>query len=440
MDPANYSLAVYGLPIAIALIGDEIDIAIRCALYKKNTKILNEFRKELTKFNHEKPDYGFVLPIHRNPEDVDKCLDNLIREAGVPNSEIIAIDDFSNDDGETKKVAKKYGVEVLNVNKEEKDVRKIRAQRKGTQKWLERGKKYVVCLDSDCYIRTDLNGLELAMTEMDFFNLDAMAGQVLPKIDKNSNLLERAQFIEYEQAMKAGRGSMYSLKKHNNNEVKNMTDLKAKYSLKQASQLCISGAFGIFKPALLKDVLDEMKIYGGGEDVEITLRLLAKKAKIGYNNNIVVETEAPKDLSAWFKQRDHWSQFISNYFLNSSYVWDILRKEDSKWKPNCDAGGLSLGTQILRDVYAHPIKLASFPFLAANLHVLAVFIATYFGLSWYNSSKTKDTREKGDWKAKSLLPFYRIGHLLGPTTVGYAKQFSRIFNLKGRKKNKEAKK
>lgn len=431
------NLLKYSLPILwIPLLGDGIDLAIRCGLYNKNTKIINQFREELKNFKHEKPSYGFVLPMYRNPEKVDKCLDSLIGGLGVPKTEIITVDDFSNDNGETKRVAENYGVEVLSITKDEKDVRKVRAQRKGIEKWLEREKKYVVCMDSDCYIKTGLSNLELTMAEMDFFNLDAMAGQVVPKIDKNSNLLERLQYLEYKHAMRAGRGSMYSLEKHKIDPALTLDDLKNKYSLKQASQLCVSGAFGIFKPSKIKEVLDEMKVYGGGEDTEITLRLLAKKSKIGYNNNMIIETEAPDTLKSWLKQRDYWAQFISHYFFDSKYIWSVFKKDNSQWKPNYDAGGLSLRVQIIRDVYPHPIKLVTLPFLVANPLVFAAFMTTYSGMSWLTSANIKEKEEKIDFLAEAMLPFYRLGHLIGPTTVGYAKQFGRIFNFKRRKNNK----
>lgn len=432
----DYTIA-YGIPIALALLADGIDIITRCYLYKKNTRILNEFREDLKKISHEKPNYGFVISIYKNPGEVDKCLESLVSELGVPKTEIITVDDFSNDNGETKRAAEKYGVEALEVGKEEKDVIKIRAQRKGVNKWLERGKKYVVFLDSDSYIRPNLNNLEMAMAEMDFFNLDAMAGQITPRIDENSNLLERIQYVEYKHGMRAGRGSMYSLKKHNNKEVLDITDLKNKYSLKQASQLCISGAFGIFKPEQVKTVLDEMKLYGVGDDVEITQRLLAKKARIGYNNNIIIETEAPKNLSGWFKQRQQWAQYISNYIVDSGHISKILKKENSKWKPNYNAGGLTLRVELLRDVCMHPIKLGSIPYLAMNLPLFATLMATYSGMNWYISAKTKGKEEKTDITAELLLPFYRVMNLFGPTTIGYVKQFGRIFNFKERKKNKK---
>lgn len=430
----DYSL-VYGVPIAIALIADGIETVMRCGLYKKNTRILNEFREDLKKISHEKPDYGFVIPVYRNPEEVGKCLESLINEKGIPKTEIITVDDFSNDNGETKRAASKYGVEVLEVDKEEKFIQRIAAQKKGVTKWLERGKKYVIFLDSDSYIRTSPSNLELAMAEMNLFNLDAMAGQVIPKIDKNSNLLERIQSIEYKHSMRAGRGSMYSLEKHNDNEVQNFTDLKNKYSLKQASQLCVSGAFGIFKPEPLRQVLNEIKVYGGGDDAELTQRLLAKKSKIGYNNSIIVETEAPKSISKWFKQRDRWAQGTPHYLFDAGYVFNVFKKEDSKWKPNYDAGGLALRIQILRDVLMHPFKLGSMPALAMNPPLFATLMAIYNGMNWYAHIQTKEKEEKIDVKAELVLPFYNIAQLIGPVTVGYAKQFGRIFNFKKRKMN-----
>ncbi len=426
-----------GITAAVALIGDGIDIGIRTNLYRKNNKILKEFREDLRKFRHEKPDYGFVLPLYKNPAEADKCLESLITNLQVPKTEIITVDDFSNDNEETKNVAKKYGLEVLEITKEEKDVRKIRAQRKGVTKWLERGKKYVICLDSDCYINNSLSDLELAMAEMDFLKLDAMTGQVLPKIDKESTLLERIQCVEYKQSMRAGRGSMYSLNKHDNSVVNTLEDLKNKYSLKQASQLCVSGAFGIFNPKLLKQVLDEMKNYSGGEDTEITLRLLAKKAKIGYNNSLVIDTEAPNSIKKLFIQRDKWAQFISHYMCDSKYIWGVFKKEDSKWKPNYNAGGIALRVQTVRDVYMHPVKLITIPALVLNPSLLTTFMLTYSGFNIFSSYMIKDKEEKLDWGAEALLPIYNITHLIGPKTVGYAKQVGRIFNFKGRKKNKK---
>ncbi|MBM3199458.1 glycosyltransferase family 2 protein [Candidatus Woesearchaeota archaeon] len=421
----------------IALVGDGIDVATRTYLYRKNNKMFKEFREELSKFKHEKPEYGFVLPLYKNPGESDKCLEDLITRVKVPKTEIITVDDFSNDNNETRNIAKKYDLETLDITKEEKDVRKVRAQRKGVEKWLERGKKYVICLDSDCYINNSLSDLELAMAEMDFFKLDAMAGQVLPKIDKDSTLLERIQMTEYKQAMRIGRGSMYSLEKHNNNIPNDMDDMKGKYSLKQASQLCVSGAFGIFKPEMLKQALDEMKIYGGGEDTEITLRLLAKKAKIGYNNSLVIDTEAPNTMKKLFSQRDKWAQFISNYTYDSKYIENAFRKEDNKWKPNYDAGGIALRVQTLRDIYMHPVKLATMPALLSNPSMLATFFLTYSGISTLASYMIKDKEEKFDWAAEALLPLYDLAHLIGPKTVGYAKQIGRRLNFKQRKKNKQ---
>ncbi|MGM5484348.1 MAG: glycosyltransferase [Nanobdellota archaeon] len=425
MDEMNYQMMAYGLPAAVALIADGIDTAVRANLYRKNNKIISEFRNELKKMPAGKNDYGFVIPMFKNPGDVDKCLETLIDKVGVDNSDIIAVDDFSDDNGEVKRIAEKYNVETREITREEKDLRKVRAQRKGTQRWLERDKDYVVCLDSDCFIDSGKDQLESAMDEMDLMGLDAMTAQVLPIMDKGSNLLERIQDIEYKQAMRAGRGSMYTLKKNHDEKPESLGELRDKYSVKRSSQICISGAFGIFKPSQLNEVLNEMKTKGGGEDVEITQRLLAKDKKIGYNNNLIVSTDVPNNLKEWGRQRDYWAQFTSSsHFFDAGYKRDILFKNK---KLNLDTGGTALGVQALRDVYAHPVKLVSFPFLAMNPPLAAAFLAVYYGIDLYNSAKVKEKGEKKDPVAGAMLPFYRLGQLLGPTTVGYGKQFGRMF-------------
>ncbi len=417
----------YSLPIALALIVDGIDNAIRSGLYKKNTEVLGEFRKELKRFDHTKPEYGFVIPMFRNPKEIDTCLEDLIQRNNVPHSKIIAVDDFSNDNGETQQAAKKHGVEVLSIEREEKDVRKVRAQRKGAKKWMERGKEYTVCLDSESYITTGIQNIEDSMAEMDFFGLDAMAGQVLPRMRDDANLLERLQLLEYRQAMRSGRGSMYSLKRCHDKEIETLEELKSKYSLKNASQLCISGAFGIFKTEKLKNVLDEMNVSRGGEDVEITLRLLAKKSKIGYHDDIIVETIAPNTFKELFRQRDLWSQFISSYAFHNGYVSGIFRKEDDKKMPDINIGSFSLAVQAVRDIYMHPAKIATLPFLIMEFPMLAAVIGTYLCTDAYSYCKINKKEEKMDFAAASLLPLYRLNNLAGPMTVGYAKQFSRLF-------------
>jgi len=422
------------IPAAFFIL-DGLETIVRTQMYLKNNPVIQEFRNDLKQLNQQKKlNYGIVTPMYKNPDAVSRTLDNLINNIHISPKNIFAVDDYSNDNDKTKNIALYYGVTALQVTQEEKDVRKVRALKKGVDELLKLGKDYVICLDSDSFISSDVQDIELAIQEMQALNLDAMAACVLPKIDQTSNLLERIQYSEYKQAMHMFRGSMYSLKKQTTEIPRTIEELREKYTLNQASQLCVSGAFGIFRVTTLSQILHEINPYGCGDDFETTLRHLAKKLKIGYHNQIIVETEAPKKLKDLLKQRHYWAQYATSFFLDSQYIWNIFKKENSL--PNYDAGGIALRTYLLKDVYSHPFKLLSMPAFVANTPLFLSSIGAYCLASLYCSSQI--TTKKLDWPAELLLPFYRIMNLIGPLTTGYTKQFLRIFNSKERKKNNQS--
>jgi cellulose synthase/poly-beta-1,6-N-acetylglucosamine synthase-like glycosyltransferase len=70
--------------------------------------------------------------------------------------------------------------------------------------------------------------------------------------------------------------------------------------------LVVSGAIGIYDADLLREVLTERNIRSVTEDLEITLEMHKKGAKVGYVSFAQSATVAPMGLSALWRQRLRW--------------------------------------------------------------------------------------------------------------------------------------
>lgn len=410
---------ISGWPIAGTVIVYMILTYLIIFLYKKHNPIIVQFRKSLSQFAYPKPRWGMVIPLYRNAKEACNCIEHLIKHVGISRLDIIAIDDFSNDTGQTIMAVRELGVEVLQISEQEKDIRKVRAQRRGVQEWINRGREYVICLDSDCFFQSSLLDLELAVAEMAVLDLDGMTGRILPRLGEKPNFLERLQKIEYKFAMRISKGALYAVKSVVIDHPQTIVDLRTKYELSQVSQIVLPGAFGIFRAEIFANTLDEMKPYGGGEDVEITHRLLSKGAKLAYNDELIIETIVPRRFKEWFHQRYLWAQYGTSYLFDSGYINSIFRIN------KLDLGRYLLMVQILLDLI-HPIRLLSFPFFVLDTDLFLVSLICYFLMSLYSSLIIKQPDEQVDWLAELAMPFYQVIHLIGPYTLGYAKQVGRV--------------
>jgi biofilm PGA synthesis N-glycosyltransferase PgaC len=70
--------------------------------------------------------------------------------------------------------------------------------------------------------------------------------------------------------------------------------------------LVVSGAIGVYDADLLREVLSEKNIRSVTEDLEITLEMHKKGAKIGYVSAVQSATVAPFSISALWHQRLRW--------------------------------------------------------------------------------------------------------------------------------------
>ncbi|TRO53262.1 glycosyltransferase family 2 protein, partial [Candidatus Bathyarchaeota archaeon] len=70
--------------------------------------------------------------------------------------------------------------------------------------------------------------------------------------------------------------------------------------------LVVSGAIGVYDADLLREVLMERNIRSVTEDLEITLEMHKKNAKVGYVSSVKSATVVPISLGALWRQRLRW--------------------------------------------------------------------------------------------------------------------------------------
>ena len=408
------------------------ELMLRARAYKKNDNVLTEFREELENVLRNEPgqfkkaDYGFVIPAYKNPQKLDTTLRNLTREVMINPSDIIVVDDFSNDCGRTASVAKSYGVKTIEMSS---NTQKVGAQKRGLEELVRTGKEYTITLDSDTTLGFGKKDLNAALAEMEFFSLAAMTGRVMPTVGTNPSLLEKVQYSEYAQEMRLGRGAMYSIKKDKTcGEAETNSELHEKYSVKSGAVWNVPGAFAIFKTKNLKEILDKQKQEWNGEDFEHSLRLLGEGKKIGYHDGLVAYTAVPKNLRELTKQRIRWSEGEFRLHTTPALLEGLYK--DQQGNPKIDRAGLAIAVQAVRDVGLHPAKLAGISDLLRNPKSYAGIGAFYLYANHYANKVCRKEVETKNTLANIALPIFRAYNLVVPTTIGYAKS---VFNRLKRK-------
>ena len=409
---------------------DGLELVTRSYSYRKNDKTLKQFRKDLERALDEepesfkKPNYGVVTTTYRNPEEVTKTLSNFINEVGIDPSDIVVVDDYSNDGGKTADAARKFGVKVIELDE---NTEKVGAQRRGMEEMLRKKKKYTLASDSDTILATDKETLEKSMIEMEVFDLDAMAIRILPEAPlnhrKKKRFLEKLQYLEYNQAMRLGRGSMYAVRENNKTTAPPSANarerLKVKYGLKSGRVINISGAFGIYNSQTLKDVLDHQDNVWVGDDFEHSLRILGDNKNIGYNDDAVAITACPKNIKELTKQRILWSAGYFRLQTTPKIVKKLYR--DKKGRAKLDRAGATVALQVGRDIAMHPLKIIDLPLLVMKPEIYMPVGGFYYAANTYACAATRKKGEPIYPLASAALPLYRAYNLFVPTTIGYVK-------------------
>lgn len=243
------------------------------------------------------PMVSFVVPAYNQEKNVARCITSLFKcaEKYDGNCEIIVIDDGSTD--YTYEVAwsalqleRRTNPRVRGkVVRHSANLGKIEALRTGVNRTLG-GLVSIVDADSE-WTPDTLTGLvnyKLSNGKR------AVTGYVHPNGEGfEGKLLVNLQRLEYSQGLSVGRCAQ-SL----GNNV-----------------LVVSGAIGVYDADLLHEVLTERNIRSVTEDLEITLEIHKKDAKVGYVSLVQSSTVVPIKVGALWHQRLRWfTGWLDNTF------------------------------------------------------------------------------------------------------------------------------
>ena len=394
--------------MALAFAVDGVEMIIRARVASRNQSLLSEFRADLANNRpSQDPDLTVIMPAYKNAKEIDRCLHYLLK-AGVPRDKILVVDDCSNDNFVTATTAANYGVKVISIGRNTKKVGAVRAGLHAVDT------KYVAVLDSDSVMLNSYSTIAKTIQEMEILGLDAVAGRVLPcppasvvgrglKANKRNLLLE-IQTLEFDMTMRVGRGSMYAIQRLNHS-----------YKLKYAEILLVSGAFGLFRTAMIRDVMDDMKEETFiGEDCERTLKLLIKGGKVGYSNDILLLSACKMDLRSHFPQRVSWAAVFLRMYLRR-FGYSVCKRK---------LAGTTYIVMLVRDVINHPLKILSIPLMFLYPLEFAGLMGFYIAMNIFlTRTILADLRVSPDILVLDL--FYKLYMSVVLTPLGYSQA---IFN------------
>jgi cellulose synthase/poly-beta-1,6-N-acetylglucosamine synthase-like glycosyltransferase len=234
------------------------------------------------------PMVSFVVPAYNQEKNITHCAASLFKcaEKYEGNCEIIIIDDGSSD----------YTYEVAwaavglgrrdnprirgKVVRHSANLGKIEALRTGVNRALG-GLVAIVDADSEWSSDTLVKLVDYKISN----RMLVVTGYTHPKVEgAKGKLIVNLQRLEYSQGLSVGRCAQ-SL----DNNV-----------------LVVSGAIGVYDADLLREVLMERNIRSVTEDLEITLEMHKKNAKVGYLSSVQSTTVVPISLGILWRQRLRW--------------------------------------------------------------------------------------------------------------------------------------
>jgi len=231
---------------------------------------------------------SFIVPAYNQEKNVTRCVTSLFKcaEKYDGNCEIIVVDDGSND--LTYEMA--WSAVQLNRTRQPRvrgkvvrhsaNLGKIEALKTGVNRALG-GLVAIVDADSEWSANTLAELVDYKLSN----GKRAVTGYVHPDGESSEeNLIVRLQRLEYSQGLSVGRCAQGL-----GNNV-----------------LVVSGAIGLYDADLLREVLSERNIRSVTEDLEITLEMHKKGAKVGYMSFVQSATVVPMGLSTLWHQRLRW--------------------------------------------------------------------------------------------------------------------------------------
>ncbi len=236
------------------------------------------------------PLVSFVIPAFNQEKNVNNCISSLYRctEKFDGICEIIVVDDGSSDcTFEIAKSAVNHGKTTHphiggKVFRHAANLGKVEALRTGIKRAMG---DLIAIVDADSEWEPETLGwfvdYKLANGKK------AVTGYAHPNgvdLEGEGNLIVKLQRLEYSQSLGIGRCAQ------------SLND----------NVLVVSGVIGLYDATLLREILMDQKLQSVTEDLEITLQLHRKGAKVGYVSFARGSTVAPTKLGSLWHQRMRW--------------------------------------------------------------------------------------------------------------------------------------
>jgi len=218
-----------------------------------------------------------VIAGHNEEDSIERCVVSLREQSLVPD-EIIVVSDGSTD--RTPQVLRSLQRRGLIQQAHSTQVRSGKSAALNLAVGRSTG-NILVIVDCDCTF--DRHALRDIVEPFADPEVGAVSGNVIVR-NPNVSLLTACQAIEYMISISQGK------------QASDMTD--------QVS--CVSGAFGAFRREALERVggLDA----GGGEDLDVTLKLRTAGWKARFAPDAICYTDVPTTLDALIRQRFRWER------------------------------------------------------------------------------------------------------------------------------------
>ena len=218
-----------------------------------------------------------VIAGHNEEETIERCVVSL-REQSLPPDEIIVVSDGSTD----RMPEKSFELQRRGLIQEVHCTQLRGGKSAGVNLAVGRTTGDII-VNVDCDCTFDRQALRDIVAPFGDPLVGAVAGNIVVR-NATASLITACQAIEYMISISQGK------------QAANMTD----------QMTCVSGAFGAFRREALERVggLDS----GGGEDLDVTLKLRTAGWKTLFAPGAICYTDAPTTLEALTRQRFRWER------------------------------------------------------------------------------------------------------------------------------------
>jgi cellulose synthase/poly-beta-1,6-N-acetylglucosamine synthase-like glycosyltransferase len=225
----------------------------------------------------KRPRLTVVIAGHNEASVIERCIRAVHEQSWVP-EEIIVVSDGSTDQMTARlRDLRRRGL-VTEVHSTG-----LRAGKSAATNLAIKNATGDIIINIDCDCTLDRYAFENACTPFNDPEIGAVAGNVVVR-NARSSFIAAYQSIEYLVILSLGkRGG-------------NITD----------QVVCASGAFGIFRRAAL-DAVNGLDA-GGGEDLDLTMRIRKAGWKVRFAPDAICYTDAPETFSAFIRQRFRWER------------------------------------------------------------------------------------------------------------------------------------